>query len=113
MWITSDSTSIDRARMTLVSSIDKPRMIPTSFIAIDYEKYLLVRVLWDQGIREFLLKQSADEVTLEVDIFSRVGYILSISRISNIGCISGVGCWSEGGGIFALSLIHDFVELFG
>ncbi len=87
--VTPTSTSIDRARVPPISSIGKARMTPTSFTTMDYEEWLLVRVLRDQSTKGFFQIQSADEVTSIVDLFSSVG------RISSAGCISSISCISS------------------
>ncbi len=76
--VTPTSTSIDRARVPPNSSIGKAKMTLANFTAIDYEEWLLVRVLRGQSTRSFFQMQNADEVTSGVDIFSSVGHISSV-----------------------------------
>ncbi len=86
--VTLASTTIDRAKIPSTSSIGKARMTPASFTAIDYEEWLLVRVLRSQSIRGFFQMRSANEVTSGVGLFSSVG------RISSVG-LRVVAFWGE------------------
>ncbi len=72
------STSIDRAKVSLTSFIDKTWMISANLTAIDNEEWLLVQSLQDKSIRGFFQMQSADEVTLGVGLFSSVICMLSV-----------------------------------
>ncbi len=93
-----DSTTIDRVRVPPTSSIGKARMTPASFTAIDYEEWLLVRVLRGQSTRGLF----SNAKRWRGDIGSRS----ILKRRSYIKRKLYIKCRSEGGGVFGVSWNH-------